>query len=50
VPSHHNAVVRDRKPWDPPGAWVEKVCAENRFGFFSTGRQAAVPSAATPDF
>ena len=33
-----------------PGAWVEKVCAENRFGFFSTGREAAVPTAKTPDF
>jgi hypothetical protein len=33
-----------------PGAWVEKVCAENRFGFFSTGREAAVPAAKTPDF
>jgi hypothetical protein len=33
-----------------PGARVEKVCAENRFGFFSTGREAAVPTAKTPDF
>jgi hypothetical protein len=33
-----------------PGAWVEKVCAENRSGFFSTGREAAVPTAETPDF
>jgi hypothetical protein len=33
-----------------PGAWVEKVCAENRFGFFSTGGEAAVPTAKTPDF
>ena len=33
-----------------PGAWIEKVCAENRFGFFSTGTGAAVPTAKTPDF
>jgi hypothetical protein len=33
-----------------PGGWVAKVCAEKRFGFFSSGREAAVPTAKTPDF
>ena len=32
------------------GPWIEKVCAENRFGFFSTGNEAMVPTAKIPDF
>jgi hypothetical protein len=34
----------------PLGLWEEHVCAENRLGYFSTGREAAVPTAGTPDF
>jgi hypothetical protein len=34
----------------PLGAWEEHVCAESRLGHFSTGPQAAVPTADTPDF
>jgi len=34
----------------PLGLWEEHVCAENRLGYFSTGREAAVPTANTPDF
>jgi hypothetical protein len=34
----------------PTGIWEEHVCAENRLGNFSTGRDAAVPTADTPDF
>ncbi len=34
----------------PLGLWEEHVCAENRLGYFSTGREAAVPTADTPDF
>jgi hypothetical protein len=34
----------------PLGAWEEHVCAESRLGHFSTGAQAAVPTADTPDF
>jgi hypothetical protein len=33
-----------------PGPWTEKVCAENRLGFFSTGSEAAVPTAKISDF
>jgi len=34
----------------PLGLWEEHVCAENRLGYFSTGRGAAVPTANTSDF
>ena len=34
----------------PLGLWEEHVCAENRLGYFSTGREAAVPTANAPDF
>jgi hypothetical protein len=34
----------------PLGLWEEHVCAENRLGYFSSGREAAVPTADTPDF
>jgi hypothetical protein len=34
----------------PLGFWEEHVCAENRLGYFSTGREAAVPTADKPDF
>jgi hypothetical protein len=34
----------------PTGIWEEHVCAESRLGNFSTGRDAAVPTADTPDF
>jgi hypothetical protein len=45
------------RPWTatitysiPVGFWEEHVCAENRLGYFSTGREAAVPTANKPDF
>jgi hypothetical protein len=45
------------RPWTatitysvPVGFWEEHVCAESRLGNFSTGREAAVPTADTPDF
>jgi len=34
----------------PTGIWEEHVCAESRLGNFSTGREAAVPTADAPDF
>jgi hypothetical protein len=34
----------------PDHEWEEHVCAENTIGFYSTGRQAAVPTAVKPDF
>jgi hypothetical protein len=34
----------------PLGLWEEHVCAENRLEYFSSGREAAVPTADTPDF
>jgi hypothetical protein len=34
----------------PSGLWEEHVCAENRLGYFSTGKEAAVPTADRPDF
>ena len=34
----------------PMGPWDEHVCAENRLGYFSNGREAAVPTANNPDF
>ena len=34
----------------PVGSWEEHVCAENRLGNFSNGREAAVPVADRPDF
>jgi hypothetical protein len=34
----------------PLGIWEEHVCAESRLGYFSSGREAAVPTAAKPDF
>jgi hypothetical protein len=34
----------------PIGPWDEHVCAENRLGYFSNGREAAVPTANRPDF
>jgi hypothetical protein len=34
----------------PIGSWEEHVCAEGGLGNFSTGREAAVPTAGTPDF
>jgi hypothetical protein len=34
----------------PLGLWEEHVCAESRLGYFSTGREAAVPTARTQDF
>ena len=45
------------RPWTatitysvPVGFWEEHVCAESRLGYFSTGREAAVPTANKPDF
>jgi len=44
-------------PWNatitysvPLGSWEEHVCAESRLGYFSTGKEAAVPIADKPDF
>ena len=34
----------------PLGSWEEHVCAESRLGYFSSGKEAAVPTAAKPDF
>jgi hypothetical protein len=34
----------------PLGLWEEHVCAESRLGYFSNGREAAVPTANKPDF
>jgi hypothetical protein len=34
----------------PIGSWEEHVCAESRLGYYSSGREAAVPTAAKPDF
>jgi hypothetical protein len=34
----------------PLGDWEEHVCAESRLGYFSSGREAAVPTADKPDF
>jgi len=34
----------------PLGIWEEHVCAESRLGYFSTGKEAAVPTADKPDF
>jgi hypothetical protein len=34
----------------PLGFWEEHVCAENPRGYFSTGPEAAVPTANAPDF
>ena len=34
----------------PLGFWEEHVCAENRLGYFSNGREAAAPTTDTPDF
>jgi hypothetical protein len=34
----------------PLGDWEEHVCAEGRLGYFSTGREAAIPTADRPDF
>jgi hypothetical protein len=34
----------------PLGYWEEHVCAESRLGYFSTGKEAAVPTANQPDF
>ena len=34
----------------PDHEWEEHVCAENTMGFYSTGGQAAVPTAFKPDF
>jgi hypothetical protein len=45
------------QPWSatvtyarPSHEWEEHVCAENTLGFYSTGREAAVPTASKPDF
>jgi hypothetical protein len=45
------------RPWTatityslPLGSWEEHVCAESRLGYFSTGSEAAVPTATKPDF
>ena len=45
------------RPWTatityavPLGFWEEHVCAENPMGYFSTGKEAAVPTASKPDF
>ena len=34
----------------PSGSWEEHVCAENSRGYFSNGKEAAVPTANKPDF
>jgi hypothetical protein len=34
----------------PDHEWEEHVCAENTIGFYSDGREAAVPTATKPDF
>jgi hypothetical protein len=34
----------------PIGAWEEHVCAESRLGYYSSGREAQVPTAGKPDF
>jgi hypothetical protein len=34
----------------PLGFWEEHVCAENPMGYFSTGKEAAVPTASKADF
>jgi hypothetical protein len=34
----------------PLGTWEEHVCAESRLGYFSTGKEATVPTADKPDF
>ena len=34
----------------PLGSWEEHVCAESRLGYFSSGKEAAVPTADKPDF
>jgi hypothetical protein len=34
----------------PSHEWEEHVCAENTVGFYSTGREAVVPTANKPDF
>jgi hypothetical protein len=34
----------------PLGSWEEHVCAESRLGYYSSGREAAVPTANQPDF
>jgi len=34
----------------PSGSWEEHVCAENSRGYFSNGKEAAVPTANRPDF
>jgi hypothetical protein len=34
----------------PLGFWEEHICAENSRGYFSNGREAAVPTADMPDF
>ena len=34
----------------PLGSWEEHVCAENSRGYFSNGKEAAVPAANKPDF
>ena len=34
----------------PIGAWEEHVCAESRLGYFTNGKEAAVPTADKPDF
>jgi hypothetical protein len=34
----------------PSHEWEEHVCAENTFGFYSTGKEAVVPTANKPDF
>ena len=34
----------------PSHEWEEHVCAENTVGFYSTGKEAVVPTANKPDF
>jgi hypothetical protein len=34
----------------PIGDWEEHVCAESRLGYFSSGKEAAIPTADRPDF